>query len=179
MVQKISKTHAKKLRTIGSTVLISVDDYHKIPAKIDTGADSSSIWATNIDITKDGVLEFTLFGKSSPFYDGKIIRRTDFEVAVVRSAMGQQQIRYRTHLPIIIKGRKINALFSLSNRSSNNFPILIGKRTIRGRFVVDVAKTAKKYGKIPETSKLNQELRKNPFKFHQKYYKLEKSKGTK
>lgn len=176
MVNKSLKTQSKPLKTIGSSVFISVDDYHKVPAKIDTGADSSAIWATNLNMTKDNVLEFTLFGKSSPFYDGKVIRRTDYSVAVVRSAMGQQQIRYRVHLPIVIGGKKINALFNLANRSRNNFPVLIGKRTIRGKFMVNVAKTAKKYPKIPRTVQLNQELQKDPFKFHQKYYKLDKSK---
>ncbi|MBR3220342.1 ATP-dependent zinc protease [Candidatus Saccharibacteria bacterium] len=161
----------RPLKIIGSVALISVGGRVDVPAKIDTGADSSSIWATKIKVGKDGVLSFALFGEGSPFYTGKILKRTDYEVAVVRSATGEEQIRYRTHLQIKIKGRKINALFNLSNRSRNNAPVLIGKRTIRGKFAVDVSKTALKLSKNPRTSSLNAELKKDPYKFYKKYHK--------
>ena len=161
----------KSLKVIGSTTLVDIDGVKKVPAKIDTGADSSSVWASKINITADGALEFVLFGPSSPFYTGNVMRRTDYEVAVVRSATGEEQIRYRTHLPLKLRGRRINALFNLSNRSRNNAPILIGKRTIRGKFIVDVRVCAVKLSKNPRTSGLNRELKQNPIKFHQKYHK--------
>ena len=66
-------------------------------AKIDTGADRSSIWASNIRVGQDGVLRFSLFGEGSPCYNGKIFKRTDFSVARVRSSNGTSQIRYKTH----------------------------------------------------------------------------------
>lgn len=167
----VKKQVKKSLEVIGSTVVVDIDDIKNVPAKVDTGADTSSIWASQINITEDDVLEFTLFGKSSPFYTGEIIKRTDYKVAVVRSATGEEQVRYRTHLPLRLKGRKINVLFNLSNRSRNNAPILIGKRTIRGKFIVDVSKHAVKLPKNPRTKGLNRELKKNPREFHQKYYK--------
>lgn len=162
------------LKTIGSTALVSISGRKKtgkVPAKIDTGADSSSIWASNIRIGKDGVLRFCLFGEGSPFYTGKIIKRSDYKVAVVRSATGEEQIRYRTHFTIKIKGRRIRALFNLSDRSRNNAPILIGKRTIRGKFIVDVSKTTVKLPKNPRTTGLNAELKKDSYKFYKKYHK--------
>ena len=73
-----------------------------VPAKIDTGADSSSVWASNIRIDKNGVLKFSLFGKGSPYYNGKVFRRTDYSVAMVRSSSGHEQIRYRTHFTVKI-----------------------------------------------------------------------------
>ena len=51
----------KALPVIGSTEYVSVAGITNIPAKIDTGADSSSIWASRINMTEDGVLEFVLF----------------------------------------------------------------------------------------------------------------------
>lgn len=111
-----------------------------VPAKIDTGADSSSIWASNIRVCQDGSLKFSLFGKGSPYYNGKIFRRTDFSVVQVRSSNGISQTRYRTYFSIKLAGRKIRVLFSLADRSKNTYKILIGRRTISNKFVVDVTK---------------------------------------
>ncbi|MDO4774102.1 MAG: RimK/LysX family protein, partial [Candidatus Saccharibacteria bacterium] len=87
-----------------------------VPAKVDTGADSSSVWATKIRVTKDGVLKFCLFGEGSLYYNGKVFKRTDFSVAKVRSSSGHEQVRYRTYFTIALKGRRIKAMFNLSDR---------------------------------------------------------------
>ena len=61
---------------IGIVELVSIGKRAiDIPAKIDTGADSSSIWASNIRVDKNGVLRFSLFGEGSPYYNGKIYKR--------------------------------------------------------------------------------------------------------
>ena len=36
-----------------------------VPAKIDTGADGSAVWASNIRVDKNGVLKFSLFGEQN------------------------------------------------------------------------------------------------------------------
>lgn len=158
---------------IGSTEYVSVGksgNYKNIPAKIDTGADSSSIWASKIKITKDGVLKFVLFDEGSKFYTGKVFSRKDYKVAVVRSATGEEQIRYRAHLRLTIRGKRVNILFNLSDRSKNNFPILIGRRSISGKFLVDVSeKNVPQPPKNPKTKPLNAELAKNPRKFYLKH----------
>ena len=158
---------------IGSTEYVSIGTsgrYEKIPAKIDTGADSSSVWASNIEITEDGALEFVLFAPKSPFYTGEVFRRKDYKVAVVRSATGEEQIRYRTSFSLKIGGKKVKALFNLSDRSRNNFPILIGRRTISGKFLVDTSKkSVPQPPKNPKTAPLNDELAKNPRKFYLKH----------
>ena len=110
----------KEKAIIGSTEFVDFGKRaQKVPAKIDTGADSSAVWASSIHIDKDGVLKFSLFGEGSPYYDGKIFKRTDYSVARVRSAMGQEQIRYRTHFWVKLGGRKIKMLMNLSDRSKN------------------------------------------------------------
>lgn len=144
----------------------------RVPAKIDTGADSSAVWATKIRIDKDGVLRFALFGEGSPYYNGKIFKRTDYAVAKVRSSTGHEQIRYRTHFTVTIKGRRIKALFNLSDRSGNLYPVLIGRRTISGKFLVDVRKRsfAHQYKYAADNEVLNKELTKDPYKFYKKYH---------
>ena len=166
--------HRPVLETIGSAEFIEVAGIKNVPAKIDTGADSSAIWASHIRITKDGVLCFRLFNEKSPFYTGKTFRRKDFKVAVIRSSSGHEQIRYRTHLKTVINGRKIKVLFNLSDRSKNNFPVLIGRRTISGKFIVDVSKNHTNIRpKSPKSALIQKRLAKDPYKFHQKYVKKE------
>lgn len=159
---------------IGNNTFIDVLDYQKIPAKIDTGADSSAIWASDIDVTKDNILEFKLFAKGSPFYDGRVIRRHDFKAVITRSSHGNEKIFYRTHLSIKLKDRRIKVLFTLSDRSKNNFPVLIGRRTINNKFLVDVSKREIVMKKNPSTHHLNQKLKQNPYLFHQEYIKNKK-----
>lgn len=160
------------LDVIGSTELVDIAGYKKIPAKIDTGADSSSIWASHIRVTKDGVLHFHLFDVDSPFYTGEAFNRTDFKVAVVRNASGKEQIRYRIHLDTVIGGRKVKTLFYLSDRSNNNFPVLIGRRTIAGKFYVDVSQNHTPMpAKNPKSKIVQRRFREDPYQFHLKYIK--------
>lgn len=160
------------LETIGSTEYVDIEDYHHIPAKIDTGADSSSIWASHIEIDEDGILYFQLFDFKSPFYTGETFKRKDFKVAVVRSSSGHEQIRYRVHLSLYLSGHKIRALFNLSDRSRNTFPVLIGRRTISGKFLVDVTeKNVTVRPKKPKTKLVQSRLEEDPYLFHQRYVK--------
>ena len=158
------------LPTIGKTRKINIIGHVQgVPAKIDTGADSSSVWASNISIDRDGVLHFTLFDEGSEFYTGEVISRKDFKVAQVASSSGHIQIRYRTHLPIRLGGKKLRVLFNLSDRSANKFPVLIGRRTIAGKFLVDVTRGLK-IEKRFNVARLNRELKKDPYAFFQKYH---------
>lgn len=160
------------LPILGSTELVDVLNIKNIPAKIDTGADSSAIWASHIRVTKDNILKFRLFDEESPFYTGKVIRRKSFKVAVIRSSSGHELIKYRAPLSAKIGDRKIKILFTLSDRKNNNFPVLIGRRSISGKFIVDVSKNrANVRPKNPKTKLVQKRLEENPYKFHQKYIK--------
>ncbi len=156
------------LKIIGSTEYIKIADLENIPAKIDTGADTSAIWASSIDMAEDGTLFFTLFSKKSPLFNGKRLSTTDYYAKMIRSSNGDSQIRYRVKLPVTIGGKSFTTTFTLANRSRNNFPVLIGRHTLENRFLVDVSKSAIEYPKR-NTDHLNQELKDNPYEFHQKY----------
>lgn len=156
---------------IGRTEYVEIAGIKDIPAKIDTGADSSSIWVSNIDMQKDGTLSFTLFGEKSPLFTGKTIKTKEYLAKVIRSAHGDEQIRYRVSLPLKLCGKTFDTCFTLSNRTNHNYPVLIGRRTIEGRFIVDVSKSSAKHQKSPRSIRLNKELKTDPYSFHQKYFK--------
>lgn len=158
------------LPVIGKTRKINIIGHAQgVPAKVDTGADSSSIWASSVSIDKKGMLHFKLFDEGSEFYTGEVISRKDFKVAQVASSTGHVQIRYRTHLTIRLGGKRIRVLFNLSDRSGNRFPILIGRRTIVGKFLVDVSRGLD-IEKRFSVARLNKELKKDPYAFFQKYH---------
>lgn len=167
----LAEKYNQTLNVIGSTEYVDVAGIQKIPAKIDTGADSSSIWASNINMQQDGTLTFSLFNEKSPFYTGETLEVTNYAVKSVRSSHGDEQIRYRVELPLTINGQTFATTFTLANRSRNNFPILIGRRTLEGKFLVDVSKSSVQRTAGKNTKRLNEELKKNPYEFHRKYLK--------
>ena len=165
-------TDSKTTKMVGSTEYVEIAGIKDIPAKIDTGADSSAIWASNINVTSDGELEFSLFDQKSPFYTGEILRTKEFVARSVRSSHGNTQVRYRVELELKIAGESFLANFTLANRSRNKFPVLIGRRTLRYKgFIVDVSHSSVKRSRLKTSKKLNQELKEDPLRFHQKYIK--------
>lgn len=164
----------QKLQTIGRNVLVDIvgHDSHvePIPAKVDTGADSSSIWASNILVTKKGVLQFTLFAEGSKYYTGEVIRRKAYRAGIVRSSTGHEQMRYRIEMPIKVAGKRLRAGFYLSDRSANDFPILLGRRTIKKKFLVDVSVGEYSRSPKPKSTIIHEEMIKDPYAFHKKYH---------
>jgi hypothetical protein len=113
----------------------------QVPAKIDTGADASSIWAYKIK-KKGNNLNVIFFGPNSEYYDGKvhIFSPRQYTVTRVSSSFGHREIRYKVKLKIRIKGKLINGTFTLANRETKLYPILIGRSLLRNKFLVDVSK---------------------------------------
>jgi ribosomal protein S6--L-glutamate ligase len=110
-----------------------------VPAKVDTGADLSAIWASSIEEKDDG-LYFVLFAPESPYYSGKVQRFTkpDYSLTRVANSFGHKELRYKVKLRINVKGRIIRATFTLSDRSQKAYPLLLGRRLLHGKFLVDV-----------------------------------------
>jgi hypothetical protein len=112
-----------------------------IPAKIDTGADSSSIWASGV--ARHGeTLQFVLFAPGSEYYTGQIISlyASDYRQTRVSSSFGHREVRYVVKLPVKILGRTIQATFTLADRSGRTYPVLLGRRLLKNKFLVDVTK---------------------------------------
>ncbi len=131
----------KPLSVIGRAEQIDLRDFglFNVPAKVDTGADTSSLWVSDIKEEADG-LHFVLFGPSSPFYTGveQVFSAPDYELTRVANSFGQKELRYKVKLRITLKERKIRATFTLADRSQKTYPILLGRRLLHRKFIVDV-----------------------------------------
>lgn len=156
---------------VGRTTRVSfpTEELIDIPAKIDSGADGSAIWASGINIDDSGVLSFSFFDKSSPLYTGKRYFTKEFNVTAVRSSHGSVQVRYRIKLSVNISGRRVLGTFSLADRAKNKYPVLIGCRLLAGKFLVDVAKDMEPK-KLKGQGRLNFELQKSPRDFFERYH---------
>ncbi len=116
---------------------------HNIDAKIDTGAYTASIHCHQIKIVKkknQRVLKFDILDPSYPQYPQKFFYVKNFETKQIKNSFGQVEKRYVIKLPVLIFNISIETEFSLTNRSEMKFPILLGRKFIQNRFVVDVSK---------------------------------------
>src|SRR5688572_20495291 len=88
---------------IGRNALITLGGIPRVPAKVDTGADSSSVWATDIS-EKNHALYFKLFGDDYPYYTGEeiIAEAGTYEQVLVASSNGERQHRFAVTLPVTI-----------------------------------------------------------------------------
>jgi len=131
----------KQLTVIGRAENIDLLDLSilGVPAKVDTGADTSAIWASSIEEKEDG-LYFILFGPGHTLYTGEIyhFRKPDYTMTRVANSFGQKELRYKIKLSIEVRGRRIRATFTLSDRSQKIYPVLLGRRLLHGKFLVDV-----------------------------------------
>lgn len=126
---------------IGSSESIDLPEYgvKAVPAKIDTGADSCSIWATDI-IAKEHTIEFKLFGPNSVFYTGDTITLPSYRTTIIKNSFGHQQTRYKVQLKISVGASTSKVWFSLADRSKNSFALLLGKNFLKDKYLVDASR---------------------------------------
>lgn len=107
-----------------------------IPAKIDTGARTSSLHA---HVLEDFVRDGERFVRFAVDWDGVRHQCEAIHVDVrgVTSSNGDQQTRFVIKTPLRIGSLKFRAEISLADRSQMQFPMLIGRTALRRRMVVD------------------------------------------
>lgn len=108
-----------------------------VHARIDSGARTSAIWASYAQVEGDK-LAVVFFGEGHPAYTGKKHYFTSYSREIVRSSNGHEEKRFLIKLLVVLKKRKIRASFTLANRSTQVYPVLVGRNILRGKFIVDV-----------------------------------------
>ncbi|WP_162428747.1 ATP-dependent zinc protease family protein [Pontibacter pudoricolor] len=139
--------HTKQEKhVIGRRELVALPELEieEIEAKIDTGAYTSAIHCSDIheETTADGkkVICVELLDPSHPQYNHKKLRFAEFDFRFIKSSFGEVQQRYVIRTTIELFGEVIEAEFSLSDRSDMKYPVLIGRKLLKGRFIVDVSR---------------------------------------
>ncbi len=127
---------------IGKKEIISILDLElfELDAKVDTGADSSALHCDDIFIDDENFVHFTLLDEIHPSYHGKKIKMPLYKNKKVRSSNGELQIRPSIKVKVEFFGKKYNTIISLTNRADMKYPMLIGRKFLSGKFLVDVSK---------------------------------------
>ena len=110
-----------------------------IHAKIDTGAYNCSLHCSSAEVVS-GKLEFVLLDEEHPEFTGMKFTFKKFKQKEIRNSFGETELRYVIKTTIRIFDRLIRAEFSLSNRGNLTFPVLLGRKILRDRFLIDVTK---------------------------------------
>lgn len=109
-----------------------------ITAKIDTGAYTTALHCHDIQET-GGVLQFKLLDPSHPEYNEQVQAFTEFTQKGIKNSFGEIEKRYIIKTSIKIGERRIKAVISLSDRGKMRYPVLIGRKLLKNRFIVDVS----------------------------------------
>src|SRR5688572_7079779 len=110
-----------------------------IHAKIDTGAFTSSLHCSRAEVV-NGQLEFVLLDDEHPEFTGMKFVFREFTQREIKNSFGVAEKRYVINTTVKIFDEEILAEFSLSDRDTLRFPILLGRKILRDRFLIDVTK---------------------------------------
>lgn len=110
-----------------------------IHAKVDTGAWNCCLHCSKAEVV-DGKLEFVLLDEEHAGFTGQKFTFRKFDRREFRNSFGEAEMRYVIRTTIRIFDHLIRAEFSLSNRGNLKFPVLLGRKILRDRFLIDVTK---------------------------------------
>ena len=118
-------------------------DLYDIDAKIDTGAYTSSLHCHHIKAyEKDGeeFVKFNLLDPSHETYNDKLFKLPIHRKKVVKSSNGETEERFVVKTKVKMFDRLLTAELSLTDRSEMRYPVLVGRKLLNGRFLVDASR---------------------------------------
>jgi hypothetical protein len=113
-----------------------------IAAKVDTGAYFCSLHCHQIEVKEiEGkkTLCFMLLDPSHPEYREKEIHFKRFEEKTIKSSFGDEEKRFIIRTILRINNRRIRTWVTLTNRGGMKYPMLIGRKLLKNKFIVDVS----------------------------------------
>lgn len=123
-------------------------DLEDIDIKIDTGAYTSAIHCHKIkQVFEEGehFIEFSLLDPSHPQYATKKFRTKNFKEKSIKSSNGSKETRFIIKTKVTLFEKTYTLTLSLSQRGEMRFPILIGRKFLVGKFMVDPSQTDLSY----------------------------------
>ncbi|MXO61909.1 ATP-dependent zinc protease [Qipengyuania oceanensis] len=128
------------MATVGWRELVDLPELglRGIPAKIDTGARTSSLHGKVLETFERDGQQFVRFAVDFPDqHVQQVCEAVHVDWRGITSSNGETQRRMIIKTPLRIGPLKFRAEISLADRSDMKFPMLIGRSSLRRRFVVD------------------------------------------
>ena len=110
-------------------------NYFKLKAKIDTGAKTSAIHATNIQVYRKNRSEMVKF----QIYQSQSFLDIDTELICykkIKSSFGQTETRPTIYMKIQIGAEIWSTEITLAHRAKLTYPMLIGRNTLNKRHII-------------------------------------------
>lgn len=128
-------------KIIGRKEFVSIADLnlYNIKAKIDTGADSNSLHCDEISVDENNFVYFKILDEKDKSITQEVIKMPLYKIKKIRSSNGEIQYRPSIRTVVEFGSKKYKTVISLGNRSDMKYQMLIGKKFLSGRFLVDVA----------------------------------------
>lgn len=137
------KTGKKEKSWIGRIEKVDFPEWDltNLDAKIDTGAYTSSLHCNGIEVSEDGrTVSFYVLDPSHPEFSDRRFTYPVHDVRKIRSSNGMSEKRIIIQTLLELAGQRYEVEFSLSDRSEMKYPVLLGRKFIQNRFVVDVSR---------------------------------------
>ena len=105
--------------------------------KVDTGAKTSALHADNVETFLNGGARWVRF--SSPVVSNSRPKTCEFPIfdeREITNTSGQPETRIVIRTPMRLAGRKWKIDISLADRGTMRFPLILGRRALKGRRIV-------------------------------------------
>jgi hypothetical protein len=114
-----------------------------VPAKTDTGAYRSAVHASNIAVDENGTLTFELLG-GHPVCGSmsRVVQAEEYKKVTIANSFGHEEERYEVKLKVKLGPKVFHVRFTLADRSKKIYPILLGRKLLNHRFLVDSSETS-------------------------------------
>ena len=96
-------------------------------------------------VVEDNYLKCIFLDEEHPAYHEKQFIFDRYDVKVVKSSNGAAQARYRVLTEIVLFGKTYPIFLTLSDREEMRYPVLIGRKFLTKRFIVDINNTNLSY----------------------------------
>lgn len=124
------------MKVIGRREHVSFPEFGltNIEAKIDTGAYTCAIHCRYISLGLHNDKEML----TVKFLNNKLHYFENFTRKKIRNSFGEMEERFIIKTLISIGRKKIKTSISLTDRGNMRYPVLIGRKLLKGKFIVDV-----------------------------------------
>jgi hypothetical protein len=130
----------KQKLTVGRRELVGFPELglYNLQAKVDTGAYTTALHCHDIR-EENGILYFKLLDPTHPDYNQQEQKFTEYSQKEIKNSFGEVEKRFIIKTVVKIGSKRIKSVISLTDRGNMRYPVLIGRKLLKNRFIVDVS----------------------------------------
>ena len=132
-----------KLKLIGRREYIDFPELNisGLEAKIDTGAYTTALHCHDIEVREINgkqMLCFYLLDPMHPEFNDAEQQFENFTKKTIKNSSGEAEERFIIKTLVKLGHKNIRSAISLTDRGSMRYPVLIGRKMVKNKFIIDV-----------------------------------------